>query len=80
MSHAASPNPEVKKRASVNIQYLTPPASAEIKHKHFFKARRVEDWDVPPSRCLAPGHTGRSRNSGATCTPLTQTSTIMSPT
>ena len=39
MSRTPSPIPEVKKRGGVNIQYPTPPASAEIKHERFFKGQ-----------------------------------------
>jgi hypothetical protein len=39
MSHTPSPSLEVKKRAGVNIQYPTPPASAEIKHERSFKGQ-----------------------------------------
>ena len=44
MSQAPSPSPEVKQRAGVNIQFLTPPASAKIKHEHFFKGK--EGWGL----------------------------------
>jgi hypothetical protein len=39
MSRTPSPSPELKKRAGINVQYPTPPASAEIKHERFIKGQ-----------------------------------------
>jgi len=39
MSRTPSPSPEVKKRAGVDVQYLTLPASGEIKYERSFKGQ-----------------------------------------
>src|SRR6267154_943869 len=39
ISRTPSPCPEVKKRRGINVQYPTPPASAQIKHELFVIGR-----------------------------------------
>jgi len=46
-----TPSPEAKKslRVDVNVQYLTPPASAEIRHERFFKAQEGQGRTTVPA-------------------------------